>query len=85
MTEHPFDQYLDGLKAFQKGDKEKSAREVTKALGGEKPTHPIRSSLKKIFKQGTLLHSVVLDTLVAEHRRRRHGGRKPLQKHQKAG
>lgn len=85
MSEHPFDQYLNGLDAFKKGDKEKSAKEVTRALGGEKPTHLIRSSLKKIFKQGTLLHSAVLDTLVAEHRKRRYGGRKPLRKHEKAG
>jgi hypothetical protein len=66
-----FDQYLEALEAYQKGEHAKAADLMAKALGGKGATPPISRSLQKIFDRSQQLHGSVTDVLFAEERKRR--------------
>jgi hypothetical protein len=74
MTQdHPIDEYLEALEAYQKGSPD-AALKVTRALGGQEPTEPIKRSLAKIFDRESPLHQGVIGVMISEARRReKHG------------
>ena len=65
-----FDGYLEALEAHQAGDDDRASSTMGKALGGKGSTAPIRGSIKKILKRGTLAHEAVLQVIRAEERKR---------------
>ena len=70
---HPIDEYLEALEAYQKGSPD-AALKVAAALGGDKATEPIKSSLAKIFDRSSPLHQGVIGVIISEARRReKHG------------
>jgi dihydroneopterin aldolase len=71
---HPIDEYVEALKKFMEGKREEAAEQLAKSLGGEKATKPILDSLELIFDKEKIIHGAVLDTIVAEVRRRRKYG-----------
>jgi len=73
MKEHPIDQYVTAVEAYEAGQGEKAAEDLAKALGGDKATGPIQSSLDKIFDKDSLIHQGVLDIITVEARKRRRG------------
>lgn len=72
MDRHPFDEYLEALEHFRDGDPQKAAEVVTSALGGDRVTPAISSSIDTILDRGSILHTAILGVLDAEVRRRAH-------------
>ena len=67
-----FDNYLEGLEAYRKGDRKNAADKLAKALGANKATDVMVRSLDVVFNLKTPLHRAVVDALVAEERKRRY-------------
>jgi hypothetical protein len=70
MSSHPIDEYSEAYEYFKTGKKNESADKLSKSIGGDKATEPIKSSLDKIFDKKSLIHKSLLDTVVSESKRR---------------
>jgi hypothetical protein len=67
---HPIDEYLEALEAYQRGEQTEASQKVAGALGGDKATEPIRSSLAKIFDRESPLHQGVIGVIISEAKKR---------------
>jgi hypothetical protein len=71
MEDHPFDLYIEAKENFDKKNNSVAADLLAKAMGGDKPTYQIISSLSKIFNKSTLQHKLILNLISYESNNRR--------------
>jgi len=71
--ENPIDSYLEAVEAHRQGDDETAARKLSRALGAEEPTEPIRGATAKMLTPGQMAHDVALGLLTVEAEKFRRG------------
>ena len=69
---HPFQEYMEGLKARERGERDRAARLLANSLGAEEPTRVMEDNLDCLF-DSSALQPVMFRMLKAEERKRGHG------------
>jgi hypothetical protein len=73
MESHPIDLYSSAVEKLKQGDSAQAAKLLSKALGSDKVTGPIETSIEKMLTQDTLPHAVVLEIMESQVIRKRRG------------
>lgn len=58
--QYPIDIFVQAKEAYNKGNKHEASKKVMEAIGGEKTSYQITSSIDKIMNPDTIIHGLII-------------------------